>query len=54
MKWFLDNWQLILFAMGLIETIIGALPNDKVPYRSVVLKVFAYLDGYATKHAAKK
>ena len=54
MEWILANWQLILFIAGLVETLIGALPNDKVPYRSVILKVLSYLDGYVTKNAAKK
>lgn len=53
--WIMSHPELILFFFGAIEAFVGALPNDKVPYRSAILKLCAYLDAYETKrHTSRR
>jgi hypothetical protein len=45
MQTIIDNWPLILAAaIPAIEMFVGALPNNLVPYRSIILKILKALD----------
>jgi len=38
------TWENVIIVLAALEAAIGALPNNWVPYRSVVLKLFKFLE----------
>ena len=45
MEFLQENWPIILAAaIPALEVFIGALPNNIVPYRSIILKILKALD----------
>jgi hypothetical protein len=38
------GWPTILILIGALEAFIGALPNTWVPYHSIILKFFKFLE----------
>lgn len=45
MEWFQENWLVLLPAIiAGLEVFLGALPNNFVPYRSLILRILKAID----------
>jgi len=40
------TWQNVLIAIGGIEALIGAVPNNWIKYRSVLLRLFKAIEEF--------
>ena len=40
------TWANLIIAIGGIEALIGAVPNNWIPYRSVILRLFKAIDDF--------
>lgn len=38
------TWEMVVVIIAALEAFVGALPNNWVPYHSIVLKFFKFLE----------
>ena len=40
----METWAIVLVIIAALDAAIGALPNEWIPYRSIILKFFRFLE----------
>lgn len=53
MSWLVENWGTILIVLAILEAMLGAVPNDWLPYRSKILQFLKFLEEWGNPKTNK-